>query len=156
MKKRITAFCLTLLLTMTFSITAFAAPKTMPDGQVFDAQYYAEQNPDVVKALGTKEADLYKHYVDHGKAEGRLPYANAPKPASSTQKTTGSKSPSTPAVSNSNSSVASTTNTSQTVYITNTGTKYHNSGCRSLSKSKIAISLDDAKAKGYEPCKNCH
>lgn len=42
-----------------------------------------------------------------------------------------------------------------TVYITNSGEKYHADGCRYLSKSKIPISLDDACAKGYEPCKVC-
>jgi len=37
-----------------------------------------------------------------------------------------------------------------TVYITNTGSKYHRSGCRYLSKSCIPISLDNAK-KSYDP-----
>jgi hypothetical protein len=43
-----------------------------------------------------------------------------------------------------------------TVYITTTGTKYHNGNCRSVKKSKISISLPDAVAKGYEPCGVCH
>lgn len=43
-----------------------------------------------------------------------------------------------------------------TVYITNTGKKYHVGGCSSLSKSKIPISLQDAKARGYGPCGRCH
>jgi hypothetical protein len=42
-----------------------------------------------------------------------------------------------------------------TVYITDTGTKYHRSGCRYLKESQHAISLADAKAQGYEPCKVC-
>lgn len=42
-----------------------------------------------------------------------------------------------------------------TVYITKSGQKYHRDGCSSLQHSKIAISLDEAKRKGYEPCKNC-
>ncbi|CCY81581.1 putative uncharacterized protein [Clostridium sp. CAG:149] len=42
-----------------------------------------------------------------------------------------------------------------TVYITETGSKYHKAGCSSLSKSKIPISLDDA-VKNYEPCGRCH
>jgi len=42
-----------------------------------------------------------------------------------------------------------------TVYVTKTGKKYHRESCRSLSKSKIPISLKDAKAKGYTPCKVC-
>ena len=44
----------------------------------------------------------------------------------------------------------------ETVYITNTGEKYHRSGCRYLRKSKIAISLSNAKSRGYEPCKVCN
>ena len=42
-----------------------------------------------------------------------------------------------------------------TVYITDTGKKYHRDGCRYLNKSKHAISLSDAKAQGYEPCSVC-
>src|SRR5688572_8175735 len=32
----------------------------------------------------------------------------------------------------------------QTVYVTNTGSKYHRGGCQYLSKSKISTSLDSA------------
>ena len=42
-----------------------------------------------------------------------------------------------------------------TVYITATGEKYHVGSCRYLSKSKIAISLADAKSRGYAPCSVC-
>lgn len=41
------------------------------------------------------------------------------------------------------------------VYVTKTGEKYHRGGCRYLSKSKIQISLKDAKARGYDPCSVC-
>lgn len=41
------------------------------------------------------------------------------------------------------------------VYITKTGKKYHTSGCSSLRKSKIPITLAEAKAKGYTPCSRC-
>ena len=44
---------------------------------------------------------------------------------------------------------------SQTVYITNSGTKYHTEGCRYLSKSQIAINLSDAIDKGFGACKVC-
>ncbi|MBQ2680864.1 MAG: DUF5011 domain-containing protein [Eggerthellaceae bacterium] len=44
---------------------------------------------------------------------------------------------------------------SRTVYITATGSKYHNAGCRYLKNSKIPISLEDAKANGYTACKVC-
>lgn len=43
----------------------------------------------------------------------------------------------------------------QTVYITNTGEKYHSSGCRYLSKSKNSIALSDALNQGFEACKVC-
>lgn len=42
------------------------------------------------------------------------------------------------------------------VYITKTGKKYHTSGCSSLRKSKIPITLAEAKAKGHTPCSKCH
>jgi hypothetical protein len=41
------------------------------------------------------------------------------------------------------------------VYITNTGEKYHTSGCASVKNSKIAITLEEAVAQGYEACKRC-
>lgn len=44
---------------------------------------------------------------------------------------------------------------STTVYITETGTKYHRDGCRFLAKSKIPISLAKAKAEGYTACGVC-
>ena len=43
----------------------------------------------------------------------------------------------------------------QTVYVTKTGKKYHLATCRSLSKSKIPLSLKDAKAKGFTACSIC-
>jgi len=47
-------------------------------------------------------------------------------------------------------------NQNVTVYITDTGKKYHADGCRYLSKSKHAVTLKDAKAEGYGPCSVCH
>lgn len=43
-----------------------------------------------------------------------------------------------------------------TVYITDTGKKYHNDGCQYLSKSKHPISLSGAKESGYTPCSRCN
>lgn len=51
-----------------------ASPKAMSDGGVFDAAYYAQQNPDVASAIGTDEETLYLHYKLYGEKEGRLPY----------------------------------------------------------------------------------
>ena len=43
-----------------------------------------------------------------------------------------------------------------TVFITNTGTKYHREGCRYLKDSKIALRLSEAKRRGYTPCSVCN
>ena len=42
------------------------------------------------------------------------------------------------------------------VYITSSGEKYHNFGCRHLSKSCIETTLQAAVNSGYTPCKTCH
>ncbi|NLP13997.1 MAG: hypothetical protein GX383_05885 [Clostridium sp.] len=42
-----------------------------------------------------------------------------------------------------------------TVYITEDGEKYHSDGCQYLKKSKIPMSLNEAKNQGYTPCKRC-
>ena len=73
-KKMVKILFMVAVCTMLFSMTALAEEKTMPDGMVFDAEYYAQNNPDVVAALGTDENVLYNHYKEHGQAEGRKPY----------------------------------------------------------------------------------
>lgn len=80
----------------SLSITTLAAPVVMPDGSLFDAEFYASNNPDVVAAYGSNNADsMYEHYINFGKKEGRLPYAgakvNAPAPALANAKRTTSK-----------------------------------------------------------------
>ena len=42
-----------------------------------------------------------------------------------------------------------------TVYVTNSGKKYHRGSCRYLSKSKIPISKTDAGNQGYGACSVC-
>ncbi len=44
----------------------------------------------------------------------------------------------------------------ETVYITRTGERYHEDGCFHLRKSKFGINIEEAKKRGYTPCKNCH
>ncbi len=45
---------------------------------------------------------------------------------------------------------------SYTVYVTDTGEKYHAGGCQYLSESKYPMSLSAAQAAGYEPCSVCN
>nr|WP_315022511.1 hypothetical protein [uncultured Aminipila sp.] len=43
-----------------------------------------------------------------------------------------------------------------TVYITETGSKYHRDGCRYLKQSQISISKSNAINQGYTPCSICN
>jgi competence protein ComEC len=47
-------------------------------------------------------------------------------------------------------------NESVAIYITKSGKKYHLEGCSGLKKSKILITLKEAKERGYGPCGLCH
>ena len=62
-------------LTFGGALEAQAAPVTLPDGSVFDPDYYAQMNPDVVITVGTEPEALYDHYVRYGQKEGRAPAA---------------------------------------------------------------------------------
>lgn len=57
----------------TGTTTASASTSGYQDD--FDPTYYANNNPDVVAAVGNDPNALYQHYLAYGKAEGRLPCA---------------------------------------------------------------------------------
>ena len=42
-----------------------------------------------------------------------------------------------------------------TVYVTKTGSKYHNAGCSYLSRSSIAMKLSEIGSR-YSPCSRCN
>ena len=42
-----------------------------------------------------------------------------------------------------------------TVYVTKSGSKYHEKGCSYLSDDAIPISVKDAYESGYTPCSKC-
>ena len=44
-----------------------------PEGIEFDTEYYAAQNPEIAEAYGNTFDGLYRHYLEHGKFEGRYP-----------------------------------------------------------------------------------
>ena len=56
---------------MALAVAASTVATSVPAYAAFDATYYAQQNPDVVAAIGTKPADLEMHYNVFGKKEGR-------------------------------------------------------------------------------------
>ncbi len=67
MKK--TLFLVALVMALGFSMTAYA--------KEFDPAFYGSSYQDVASVYGTDGAALFKHYTEHGKAEGRIPYNGA-------------------------------------------------------------------------------
>ncbi|MDD5848246.1 MAG: hypothetical protein PUE64_02715, partial [Firmicutes bacterium] len=63
-----------LALILGSGITAQASPVIMPDGYLFDPEYYAANNPDVTAAFGDDPTALYQHFKKYGAKEGRLPW----------------------------------------------------------------------------------
>ncbi len=59
------------------AVNAKSSTMKLSDGTVFDPVFYAERYPDVVEALGNDAKALANHYLQYGKAEGRLPAAPA-------------------------------------------------------------------------------
>lgn len=45
----------------------------LPNGALFDANFYAAAYPDVVRSVGRDPKKLYNHYITYGIKEGRLP-----------------------------------------------------------------------------------
>lgn len=80
--------------------------------------------------------------------------------ASSGSSSVGSASKSSSAASSAGTANASplaptTAGEMSSLYITNTGSKYHLDGCRHLNESQIPIDHGEAVAQGYEPCAWC-
>ena len=73
MKRGINALLIlaTILIASLSSITAEAAIINVNPYSEFDAEYYAENNPDVYAKYGDDSDALLKHYVTRGKFEGR-------------------------------------------------------------------------------------
>ena len=94
-----------------------------------------------VDTLTSQKADLQKQ-VDTLKA-------GASSGSSSGSSSRGGSSASVPAA------YSSSDDQSETVYVTNTGSKYHSAGCRYLKKSQIPMSLSEAKRQGYTACSVC-
>ena len=76
--KKVLIIITSLVLTLGCSVSVYAAPKTMKNGDIFDAEVYAALYPDVVAAYGTSESKLYSHYQKYGKKEGRIAYIPTP------------------------------------------------------------------------------
>ncbi|MCR4991390.1 MAG: hypothetical protein K6A38_11095 [Lachnospiraceae bacterium] len=72
--KKVMIIIASLVLSLGCSVCTYAVPKTMENGDIFDAELYASLYPDVVAVYGTSESALYSHYLKYGKKEGRIAY----------------------------------------------------------------------------------
>lgn len=104
-----------------------------------------------------KETELseFKYTSKNMTQQYRKGYAAGYDDAAAAYKRASSQSTSSQSTSTEKSTYTSTPKQETTVYITNTGSKYHRSWCQYLRQSCIAISLSDAKAQGYTACSKC-
>jgi len=72
-KKIMITLAVLLLYVISMDMKSYAEPLQMPGGGMFDPEYYAFTNPDVVAVCGTSLEGLYSHYCNYGKKEGRKP-----------------------------------------------------------------------------------
>lgn len=93
--KKVLIIITSLVLTLGCSVCVYAAPKTMKNGDIFDAEVYAALYPDVVAVYGTSESKLYSHYQKYGKKEGRIAYIPAPTVPAATPAATAVATPAT-------------------------------------------------------------
>ena len=93
--KKVLIIITSLVLTLGCSVCVYAAPKTMKNGDIFDAEVYAALYPDVVAVYGTSESKLYSHYQKYGKKEGRIAYIPAPTVPAATPVATPAATPAT-------------------------------------------------------------
>lgn len=158
--KKLTALLLAALL------VALSGCQVMTDEELYD--YFVETRQDgyqlgyedATKELEAEADEQYQKgydsgynvgYADgyaHGKSVGKSSGAQSGGGGTTTQSSGGGG--------GGGGAATQTGNQGTTVYVTNSGSKYHNAGCRYLWNSSIAISLSDAKASGYTACSVCN
>lgn len=73
--KILAIFLLSSLFNLIICKDASAQIVVSPEGVRFDTEYYASNNPEIVEEYGDAFEGLYRHYLEHGKMEGRYPNA---------------------------------------------------------------------------------
>lgn len=120
-----------------------------------DSGYTTGHNEGYASGLEDGKSQGYDQGYDAGLADGK----KAAAAAAATSSVSGSNVSGSTSSGNSGEksvSAPAAQETSETVYITETGSKYHRAGCSYLKKSCISISLSNAKAQGYTPCSRCN
>lgn len=122
--------------------------------QVNNLQNANQTLSDANKKLEEEKQNLENEKNELNQKLEELQKTSSTKTNSSSSNSTASQS------SNSSKSTKSTTsssdNQSETVWVGNTGNKYHKQSCRTLKGKGYAITLQQALSEGREACKVCH
>lgn len=116
------------------------------EGSVSDLQAQADESQPAIDGLKAQVDTLTSQKADLQKQVDTL---KAGASSGSSSGGSSSDSSSVPAA------YSSSDDQSETVYVTDTGSKYHSAGCRYLKKSQIPMSLSEAKRQGYTACSVC-
>ena len=110
-----------------------------PDGLFVNLEIVRQGYGHVSTQFPFKHIELFRYYGNRARIAGKGLY--------------GSPQPNLKA---GDTSAAVESESAGEVYVTRTGKKYHREGCLSLSRSKIPISLEEAKERNFGPCGRCN
>ena len=150
---KIGIYCfMTAIFAFMFCFFAMFVPQTGKEEEAYNSGYQDGYNDakDISYSKGYKDgkesssSDAYNNGYNKGYDKG---YADGKEDSESASNTSGST--------YSYSTGISDPGYSQIVYITETGSKYHNWGCQYLSQSCIKVSIEYALDQGLTACSKC-
>lgn len=112
-----------------------------PDGLFVNLEIVRQGYGHAYTQFPFKHIELFRYYGNRARTAGKGLY--------------GTPQPSVSEVAPSVDSEATGEVSDEQIYVTRTGKKYHRAGCNSLRRSKIPISLAEAKER-YGPCGRCN
>ena len=113
----------------------------VPDGLFVNLEIVRQGYGHAYTQFPFKHMELFRYYGNRARTAGKGLYGAVP--------------PRTSDVASSVDSEATGEVLEEQVFVTRTGKKYHRAGCNSLRRSKIPISLAEAKER-YGPCGRCN
>ena len=109
-----------------------------PDGLFVNLEIVRQGYGHVYTQFPFKHIELFRYYGNRARVARKGLYGSAQ-----------------PSIEIGDTSAALESESAGKVYLTRTGKKYHREGCLSLSRSKIPISLEEAKERNFGPCGRC-
>ena len=110
-----------------------------PDGLFVNLEIVRQGYGHVYTQFPFKHIELFRYYGNRARIAGKGLYGS---PQSS--------------VGLEDASAAVESEETGAIFVTRSGKKYHREGCLSLSRSKIPISLEEAKERNFGPCGRCN